>query len=507
MPDLRTQRSIAERNDLLWFRRAVPWRRWCGRASWGAALVAGALLVVWTVWGDERVYWSRPVSSAHAMFEQDCHACHVQKGAPLLRLATLNDHWHSVRDADCQQCHAESTTDHYQAEVTLGASGCVACHREHTDRPSLRQVADRHCITCHNDLEHAVAGGHTDFAAQVASFTSHPEFRIWRGEEGAAELSPDAKRHGLRERATFVPASAKGEGHWQDAARIKFNHRVHLRTDGLPMPWDASAATTAGPAHKTLACADCHQPDASGQYMQPIRYEQHCAECHRLEFSSKLAAGGPLPHEKPEIVLGVLRERLMAYAQEHPQAVGDASDSDTDEPRLPNKSLAEPTARDRWQWVDEQLAESSELLKTIQQGCTHCHETTSPAGDDAAAFAIVPPSIPDRWLVHSRFDHSRHREVSCVVCHDPQLAEREPRGHAKAGIYSQLASERTSDLLLPRLETCQQCHGTRPVTHSTRGARSGCVDCHDYHHTPASDSGKLDALLGHLRPKSAEERK
>jgi predicted CXXCH cytochrome family protein len=70
---------------------------------------------------------------------------------------------------------------------------------------------------------------------------------------------------------------------------------------------------------------------------------------------------------------------------------------------------------------------------------------------------VVPPRIPARWLPHSRFDHGAHRPVACTECH------------------AAATSTETRDVLLPRVETCRECHLPEG------GARSGCVECHRYH--------------------------
>jgi hypothetical protein len=67
-----------------------------------------------------------------------------------------------------------------------------------------------------------------------------------------------------------------------------------------------------------------------------------------------------------------------------------------------------------------------------------------------------------RWFPHSRFKHDSHRLLNCTAC------------HADAP-----NSRLTSDVLLPTIESCRECH--KP----TGGARTDCAECHTYH--PAGD--------------------
>ena len=76
--------------------------------------------------------------------------------------------------------------------------------------------------------------------------------------------------------------------------------------------------------------------------MQPIAYEQDCKKCHPLSVqlvAKKFASGKledavtrfnkePAPHREPEIVRGVLRERLLKFVQENPISQVEKNDQD-----------------------------------------------------------------------------------------------------------------------------------------------------------------------------------
>jgi hypothetical protein len=275
----------------------------------------------------------------------------------------------------------------------------------------------------------------------------------------------------------------------------------------------------------SLGCGDCHQPDADGGYMRPINYEQHCQNCHPLhygeelfEFDSELHLGGPLPHEAPRIVRDAIRNRLMAWANAHPERITGGEPSAL--PRLPHKQAAEALrARDRWEWVDQRLAEVESVVygkssdvrfPRFMQGCTYCHfveKESSGAGDGSGVpleWTIAPPGIPARWLPHSRFRHDRHdnlqlrgRRLECIDCHYRSAPEQQlTPATTAAGAPSQrgevdtssrrpgsiFESDATRDVLLPSIQTCRQCHGGSDRRVFAGTARSDCVECHDYHH-------------------------
>ena len=84
---------------------------------------------------------------------------------------------------------------------------------------------------------------------------------------------------------------------------------------------------------------------------------------------------------------------------------------------------------------------------------------------------MSPPAIPARWFPHSAFHHQVHlraakrrpaaRHTPCESCHSLEVAVSK--------------SQQTSDVLLPGIAVCQECHS------SAGGASQQCVLCHTYH--------------------------
>ncbi len=436
-------------------------RRWvtlvCG-------LVPLVFVAVFTLRGDHAIYLSRPVALSHDAAQADCKSCHRSPWQPLVRLASIDNEVRSVHDEDCQQCHSQSKSDHNSFAMRKGVPDCAECHQEHRGFKRLTEQADKLCIKCH------------------ASFEKHPEFalhRSWSSDHPQSE-SEAMLLHHLLSIAEFR-ASTDGDpsARWLDIAALHFNHKEHLKPLAPVgnQQFDASSSAVA----VELQCNDCHKPDATGSYMRPIVFEEHCQSCHLLRFSGKLS-DQPLPHEKPEIVHGVLRDRLMAYAREHPEELAGSARGTA--PRLPNKRN-QPAPKDEWTWVEEELRliENAVFQTTAgaspkNNACQKCHEIDDENSNHESRFNfdIVSPKLPTRWFIHARFDHRRHRDMSCVECH-----------HVDLGATG-LESTSVKDILMPKLEVCRNCHGATHSKPTQHYGRQNCVECHQYHHVHESNS-------------------
>ncbi|MEO1367896.1 MAG: cytochrome c3 family protein, partial [Acidobacteriota bacterium] len=208
-----------------------------GRLLAVGALLAGvagafALLDV-QVWHGRHLTGG-PLSSAHAVLQQDCGSCHGV--APAGGLARGK-----VSDAACSTCHEKLGDDlglytfaaHYvyrsgdfeRIAAHNNETPCASCHPEHRGQTaSIIQVADRQCLFCHE--------GHR-FEDQ------HPAFD-----------------------ATVEPPAAE--------PALAFAHGQHTR----------EVMAEYGFADVERACMACHEPDADGQGFLSIRFDRHCDACH-----------------------------------------------------------------------------------------------------------------------------------------------------------------------------------------------------------------------------------
>lgn len=428
---VRTAKKLAQRIDLYYFRRARGLRRW--RLVLSAALPLAALLwiSVFAAAGSRQPFSAGPVSSAHAFAELRCEVCHTGGGS-----RTPGDprafRAHTT-DAACTTCHDAPA---HAANMTP-APACAACHEEHRGRVRLASTSDGFCTGCHTGLQ--TTHGEPGIAKNVGSFPGgHPEFA--------------AARPGAR-----------------DAARIRFNHAVHMK-DGVRGP--------NGP--ETLACSTCHTPElsrprpgakrvAATGLMAPVAYAENCARCHPLFFDERIEQ--PVPHVEPGPVRAFVQRALADYIAAHP---GDISSPDTAVRRVPLNfpRPPEPPARNAGEWVARRAAADERLL--WNKTCVECHEPASAraaagqagtTGPEGPLPAYAPTNVPAQWMPRAAFDHAPHGMIRCASCHAAE------------------GSTKTSDVLMPNQAACASCHtaskgGLRP---GAGQAESRCFECHRYH--------------------------
>jgi predicted CXXCH cytochrome family protein len=279
-----------------------------------------------------------------------------------------------VRDAACLACHGAGP--HVPAGKAPRDPACATCHADHGGRARLVEVADGHCNACHD--------GHRS----VTSIGNHVQFE-----------------------------RAERDQH------LRFNHREHLASDLLGGP---------------LACVDCHEPQPDARDFARIRFDAHCARCHRERLDPDV--GDEVPHGvQPPRLLDWARAVFVRRFVEDPALAA---------PRRGAVAGRAPEAPP--DWTSAVLARTDAALDALLapgRGCLLCH--------DGDALRIVPPEIPSNWLPKARFDHKTHRVEPCQSCHKAE-------GTAEA---------RTVDL--PGVQTCQKCHGA--------GAPADCATCHAYH--------------------------
>jgi hypothetical protein len=449
---LRNPKTLSQWFELDYFRRRRLFRRlW--RSLPVLALLVSCLGVGWTFWaGKQTVYQAGPLATAHASFHHDCGKCHTEAFPGWNRLWTSDAAVPAVPDSACQQCHAGPL--HHSC---VAQRNCASCHHEHRGHAALARVADSQCTSCHADLT-CDNGKTPSFAAHVTGFTEgkHPEFRLWR------------------------------EGTPTDPGTIEFSHKKHLGP--LRDPKDCEEKVR-------LDCHSCHEMDEAGRYMRPIHYDRHCIKCHPL--SVQLVGDGkadlgeaarafraepalhPSVDETAETVRAVLRERLTRFIRNPENKTFLGADTPSLPPRpLPGWQRVEPVPPQEYAWVNKQLEQVERVLFDGAGGCRHCHQEKTDAARRPGGLPVYRRSgLLNVWYEHSVFSHLSHKALDCGQCH--------------ANVS---ASTEASDVLMPRLETCQRCHNERREV----SARSDCVECHSYHDPKLKRQFKGDQTIEQL---------
>ncbi|TRW14836.1 cytochrome c3 family protein [Glacieibacterium frigidum] len=396
----------------------------------------------------DQLWTSGPLSAAHANLSNDCGACHDKAFV-------------SVRDETCRACH-DKLPDHaplnrmqaaraapaglfgeakakLDAATHLTVGRCASCHKEHEGPDGALMVASTFCSDCHAGLK----GRLNTALSNVAGFDTHPQFR-------ATIVSTPAAKNPLLTRVSLDAKPRENSG-------LKFPHKLHLAADGGV----ARMASEQGQGAR-LDCADCHTPDADGVRFVGVDMEKNCASCHDLAFArDRSGVVRTLPHGRPEQVVGIMRDFYRAQG-------GPSTFVDRRRPGIV-RTVAGGSAGARG---------DAAVRAVFSRGgaCFDCHAVTPPSRAGALDFGIAPVSLADHYLPKGQFPHKRHTAVKCESCH------------------AAATSSTASDVLLPGVASCRECHGK-----VTAGATvpATCDTCHGYHEGPAT--GALP--VGHPLPK------
>ncbi len=452
-------RPLSERFDLTYIRRPHLADRWTGVLTGVLILAALAAVVGMGVTGDKRVYTAGTLTHAHAMFGNDCAKCHESAGSGVLAGFDL-----PVRDEKCLACHTAPLHHPHQsrfvgAPVSAGgksivmSSDCSTCHIEHRGADvRLVETGDRSCVQCHEDLQ---TRGWTRAAASPIPASPEP---------GA----PAAVVNSVSSFAADHPQWAVLRESKPDTAALLFGHEKHMNPGLKDGPLD---------------CVSCHVRDTDGRYMKPITFDAHCRSCHEGDLKNINVADGFVPsiitpHASVDEVRRAIEERKALLVAQHPEKfVIKAPPSGAD--AAPEPAPAEPATRSRrpgaarpatvtipdFETVEARSAWLAgivtESLDRVSQACSYCHAVEKAETGGDGGFTIVPTAVPSRWLPRSVFDHNAHAMVRCDECH-------------AAG-----KSALTSDVLLPGIDSCRQCHA--PRSGHAGGAPHSCATCHIYH--------------------------
>lgn len=455
----RTAKSLGTRHDLGYFKKWTPFRRWRMLLSVAVPALVLGWLAIQAVRGHHVVYSAGPLSAAHSVFGNQCALCHLPE-VNGLRRAGFRKH---VTDEACLSCH-EAPAHHASQPFT---PSCGSCHVEHTGERLIARVGDAQCVQCHGNLR--ANSGALHFVSHITGFNgNHPEFAPLR--EAGSDPGTIAFNH-----AAHLGHSIQGP-HGNVKLDCSDCHRPFAEA---AEPWKYGATSGTQPQERA-GHAEVFHPDAGRELMMPITYANQCAACHTLQFDRRFAE--EVPHREPAIVRAFVEEKFRLYLAQHPGAWREAQAGVRSVSRFVSRSVpgytqpAQPRSPD--EWVNLRVAESVRLLwgKT----CKQCHQLEFSSGE---LPSVKPAAITPRWLPHADFSHEAHRELECLSCHGAAAT-----------------SQQTSDVLLPGIKTCRECHNGEP-TRAGR-AENGCFECHRYHNWQGRKGFKgtysLPQLLGKM---------
>jgi cytochrome c551/c552 len=237
----------------------------------------------------------------------------------------------------------------------------------------------------------------------------------------------------------------------------------------------------------TLVCADCHMPEIDGGEMKPITMENNCQNCHQLTFDIEDPTR-VVPHGSASDVVMMMREYYaFRYIYQNLDNKADQNDIvnagnifDARKARRPGRE--KKLRKDFQHSLNEQTVDSIEKLtqQTIRsdglvwaesrayvaatdiferQACVVCHVVTK-NNDAEIPWEVKPVKLTKQWLPMANFTHDAHQNSDCESCHEAS------------------SSKVSSDILIPDIDNCQQCHGGEE---SHNLIPNTCIDCHDYH--------------------------
>jgi hypothetical protein len=416
----RTTKKLAQRIKLDYFKNSFPIPRWKKTLTYSLTGL-GLLWLGYDGLSGKQAYNAGPLAHAHKITTGNCLSCH----------ATPAFWGTKTSDMACLKCHDAPV---HQAKQTFTPE-CTTCHVDHQGSFKLSSTTTTSCTQCHADLK--VKEGKTEYALNVKSFSDgHPEF------------------------AAILP------GHPSDPGTLKLNHMIHLKKD------------LRGPNPNQLVqmvCTDCHQqstaplkptaaelanmspdqlrlsvtPRRLSPEIAPVVFEKHCMSCHPLAFDKRFK--DPAPHKETAVVQEYVIKTYTDYIAAHPNEVHEPVQLSPD---LPNRPIP-PPPRNAEEWVSQHVDEADRLL--WQKSCKECHQIVYPA--PSVRPEVAKANTPIRWMNNASFNHSAHQLVNCAEC------------HTQAAM-----SQKTEDVLLPVIATCQKCH-----YEGSKAAEVSCYECHNYH--------------------------
>jgi hypothetical protein len=357
------------------------------------------------------------------------------------------------------------------------------CHREHDEpaAPRLVDDSDKGCIDCHGFAKEKFGQIKLD---EVKGFNAkrHPPFKPHllkpKQMEPGAVMSASNTDRGIAPFEWMEEISSTKDA--KEQVNLKFSHKQHLDKERVYRVMKDGTKPT-------LQCIDCHLLEPEGEHFKPMKMLGLCSECHELTFDPE-APLRQLPHGQPREVIFKLQEHFAAKFGNPANFQRTAMLGTASTRRMPGQSNNVPVPegerfdpKDDDQGVRTCRGPSFDCAMKVsafeierqftRRGCVSCHVVLDTGANDVLdRYQVYPIRFQRDYFPAARFPHKSHAimgefsgDDACVDCH----AVRD--------------SKESSDLLMPNVDKCEECHGDTPAR---QRVVVQCVDCHEYHPRP-----------------------
>jgi predicted CXXCH cytochrome family protein len=357
------------------------------------------------------------VSNPHKNFGAQCESCHQQA-------------FTMVRDAACLACHKD-IQHHADPKLVKVASlddtRCASCHKEHNGAKAALITEQSFCADCHTRIK---SYGNTIDLENAGDFLkNHPQFKVTLVADAAAKK---VQRVSLDQNP-------------KDQSGLKFPHDKHLDPNGVISPT----------GRRKVGCTDCHKLEPGGAGIERIRYARHCESCHKLQFEPK-RPDRSVPHGQPALAEEFVRD---FYAHMALEGGFDELGAPAVVRRRAGTPLPEEARGEALAWARARAQQALGLVFDPRRGCGYCHDVSRKEEGGKVTFQ-APLMLLNTFMPKTRFDHQKHASTACTKCHDAEK------------------SKDASDVLMPKIDSCQACHGGE---HASNKVQSTCIMCHDFH--------------------------
>lgn len=335
---------------------------------------------------------------------------------------------HHAFAGNCLQCHAVAFRG-------VSNSACLKCHAGTGDH--IRSAAvEKHvlggmaCTECHREHQNgrlvAKQGDATCIACHADLKARYPGTRL-----------PDVRDFSSHPEFRLAIRTGQSPQDVHRATQLGAGSTAAHENSGLKFPHEQHVGLVQIPGSlfdvKDLKCVNCHVPAEGGLGFQPLKMKAMCYDCHQgqLEYTRE-GADLKFPHGSPEAVNSMLHDYYATLALKQ----GKSPD-----------------------WVQSQMTAAVQSLSQTG-GCAFCH-FPRPEKDDSTRLHVPAPVFTAHWFPAARFPHAQHRSQACAACHDVEH------------------STSSTDVLIPPMKSCKQCHAGRQSEAKRISTR--CIDCHAFH--------------------------